>query len=99
MEGSMKRFGCLYRKRLPEASNLLIAMYGPPEDRLEREEGEVERKVGELFTDLKGRCTVCLWGQTGRIEVEGSSEAVQELCEQLKQNGLLKEGWTKEPCK
>jgi len=94
----MKRFGCLYRKRLAEVSNLLMAMYGPPKDRLERDEAGVKRKVGELFTDSERGCTVYLWGQTGRIEIEGSLEAVQEVCEQLKQYGLLKKGWRAEPC-
>jgi hypothetical protein len=94
----MKRFGCLYRKRLVEASNLLTAMYGSPKDRLEGDEAGIERKVGELFTDPKRGCRAYLWGQTGRIEVEGSPEAVQELCEQLKQHGLLKKGWTTELC-
>lgn len=94
----MKRFGCLYRKRLAEASNLLMAMYGPPTDRLENDEAGIGRKVGEKFTDSKRGHTVYLWGQTGRIEVEGSPEAVQELCEQLKRHGLLQKGWTTEPC-
>ena len=76
---------------------MLITMYGPPKDRLESNEAGIERKVGELFTDPKGRCTVYLWGQTGRLEIDGFPEAVEELCEQLKRHRLLKKCWTAEP--